>query len=158
VQRLKSEAKAYRIGSIDNTFPIWSGIGPSLYPQRWNARGQQAIYAAEHFATAMLEVLARQSRPSAKQRYIEITLPKGLSYSPANVSKIRDWKSVGSRKARALGAEWIEKGHTAILYVPSVIAHQERNIVINPQHNEFKKIKISEEMSVNWDGRLFKSG
>lgn len=156
MQKLKSEAKAYRIGSLDNTFPIWSGLGPSLYPQRWNARGQQAIYAAEHFATAMLEVLARQSRPSEKQRYIEITFPKGLSYEIADVSKIPDWKSVGNRKARALGSEWIKTGKTVLLYVPSVIAEQERNVLINPLHADFGRIQISSELPVNWDGRLFK--
>ena len=154
--RLSREAKAYRIGHFDNAFPIWSGVGAALYPQRWNARGQQAIYAAEHYATAMLEVLARQSRPSQLQKYIEITFPKSLSYECIDPDKLTDWRQVGSRTAQLFGRDWIAEQRSAILYVPSVIADVERNVVINPMHPEFDKISVSDPHAVRWDDRLFK--
>lgn len=153
---LKIAQTAYRIGSIDNAFPIWSGIGPSIYPQRWNRKGQQVIYAAEHFATAMLETLARQSIPSNLQRYIEIKLPKGLNHEEIRPDSLKKWRSVGSRSARKAGGDWLEAGRSALLYVPSVIAPSERNIMLNPVHPDFDKITISEERPVDWDERLFK--
>ena len=45
---------AYRIGS--STYPLLDGSGAaSSGDARWNSSGRYVIYAAEHYATALLE-------------------------------------------------------------------------------------------------------
>ena len=57
--------------------------------------------------------------------------------------------------ARAFGDSWVRERRTAVLVVPSVVARRERNVLLNPQHAEFKKIVAGSPEPVVWDARLF---
>lgn len=46
---------------------------------------------------------------------------------------------------------------SAVLAVPSVIIPQETNYLLNPQHPDFKKIKIGKPEDFGFDPRLLKS-
>jgi RES domain-containing protein len=39
--------------------------------------------------------------------------------------------------------------------VPSVVFDVERNVLINPGHADFRRIKLAGTESVRWDERLF---
>jgi RES domain-containing protein len=43
---------------------------------------------------------------------------------------------------QALGDAWVEAGKTVALAVPSVLAPQEHNFVLNRTHPDFTKLKI----------------
>jgi len=46
---------AFRIGSL--RYPLLDGAGAaSSDDARWNSRGRYVIYAAEHYATALIEI------------------------------------------------------------------------------------------------------
>jgi RES domain-containing protein len=59
---------------------------------------------------------------------------------------------IASRKA---GDAWLGMATTAILKVPSVVFDAERNVLINPDHPDFKRIKVASVEPVRWDERLF---
>jgi RES domain-containing protein len=44
-----------------------------------------------------------------------------------------------------------------ILKVPSAVVPEEQNILMNPSHQDFKKIKIQESKIYQFDGRLIRS-
>ncbi len=44
---------------------------------------------------------------------------------------------------------------SAILRVPSVVFGVERNVLLNPGHADFKRIKVVGTEPVRWDDRLF---
>jgi len=46
-----------------------------------------------------------------------------------------DWHK---RDGRAFGSAWLEAGRSALLIVPSRVAREERNILINPRHPDAK--------------------
>ena len=48
---------AYRIGDPDGSYPIFDATGSQLAPGRWNTAASPIIYASEHYATAMLEIV-----------------------------------------------------------------------------------------------------
>ena len=50
---------------------------------------------------------------------------------------------------------WLEKAPTAVLRVPSVVFDVERNVLINPEHPDFRRIKVAGTEPVRWDERLF---
>ena len=152
----KGPLVAYRIS--DKRHAIFDGIGASLYGARWNSPGYQIIYAATSFAGAMLEKLAQSGRMSdipKSQQFIKITIPKEVQIEEIGPNDVPDWNLPGSIESKQYGDTWLQKKRTAILVVPSVVALEERNILINPAHAAFKKITASEPKDVIWDPRLF---
>jgi RES domain-containing protein len=58
-------------------------------------------------------------------------------------------------KSRAFGAKWYRELRSAILIVPSVVARLESNVLINAEHEDFSRMKVSRERPIWWDERLF---
>jgi RES domain-containing protein len=56
---------------------------------------------------------------------------------------------------KEIGRKWIKNGAAAILAVPSAVIPQELNYLINPDHSDFKKMKISKAIPFNLDERMF---
>ncbi|MEL6479673.1 MAG: RES domain-containing protein [Pseudomonadota bacterium] len=147
---------AWRIGDPAGRFPVWSAEGARLAKGRWHEAGAAVIYAAEYFSTAMLEKLAHANGVMPpNQHSLKITLPAGLSYEVVNAHKIPGWDSRDGEAARLFGRSWYREKRSATLFVPSVVARGERNLVINADHPDFAKIKTSLETPVAWDLRLF---
>jgi hypothetical protein len=47
---------------------------------------------------------------------------------------------------------------SAVLRVPSILVPGESNLLLNPQHPQFKRLKISKPEPFDFDGRLWKDG
>ena len=146
----------FRIGDPAGRFKIYSGEGAALTNGRWHVKGQEVIYCSQHYATALLEKLAHYNglMPSG-QHFIKITIPVGVSYEVVTKDTLPGWEAPDSQAARSYGMKWINECRTAILIVPSLPAIEENNILINPAHSDFSKIKPGLEKQIRWDKRLF---
>jgi RES domain-containing protein len=148
--------RVFRIGDPDGRYPIYSGEGAALTEGRWHEKGQEVIYAAEHYATAMLEKLAHYNGLlPPNQHFIEIELPVGTSYEEVTKDSLPDWSHPDGQAARAFGSDWIEEQRSAILIVPSYVAREDSNVLINPRHPDAEAIRPGRERPVFWDARLF---
>lgn len=155
-QRLHRVYRAFRIGDPNGLYPIFDGTGTTLAPGRWNTSASPMIYAAEHYSTAMLEKLAHGSgRIPPDQHFIEITLPNGLSYEVAEDATLPGWHERNCAVSKAFGEAWQQSRRSVLLFVPSVVARMERNILINPDHPEFSQITHDLHRPIWWDERLF---
>jgi RES domain-containing protein len=56
-----------------------------------------------------------------------------------------------------LGGEWLERGETAVLKVPSAIVTEEWNYLVNPLHTDFRKLRIGTPEPFNFDQRIARS-
>lgn len=65
------------------------------------------------------------------------------------------WSDTPADISRAYGRTWLQERRAAILLVPSVIARMEKNILINPEHPGFSRIRAGLHHPVRWDRRLF---
>jgi RES domain-containing protein len=156
-RRLDRALRIYRIGDPRGRFPIWSGEGAARQEGRWHARSQEAIYTSEHYSTAMLEKLAHfNGELPAGQHFIAAEIPAGTSYEVVTKDSLPGW--IDADIARAFGARWLAEGRTAILIVPSFVAREERNVIVNPRHGEAQTIRRDLELPVVWDDRLLSSG
>jgi len=156
VQRLDRTLRAYRVGDPHGDFPIFDATGSTLYPGRWNDPDTPVIYASEHYSTAMLEKLAYAAGlMPPNQHYVEITLPKGLSFEVVTKDRLPNWDTVDPGMSRRFGVNWARENRSVILLVPCYVARIERNIVINPQHVEFSQIEHALPEPVWWDSRFF---
>lgn len=157
-RRLSDPIVVWRIGDPSGKFPIHSAEGARRNEGRWHAKGQEVIYASEHYGTAMLEKLVHYNGIlPPNQHSIEIQVPSGVSYEVATKNTINGWDRPDGTESRAFGCKWIVERRSAILFVPSVGSREENNVVVNPNHEDAKLIKVGTEKSVRWDSRLFAS-
>lgn len=155
-QVLDRTLRAYRIGDPAGAYPIFDATGSRLYPGRWNTPTAPMIYASEHYSTAMLEKLVHGSgRLPPNQHFVEVTIDAGVSYEMFSEAHNPGWDAPTAAISKAYGEAWAQAGRSAILIVPSLVARMEHNILINPAHPEFGRIRPGLHRPVWWDARLF---
>lgn len=157
-QSLDRTLIAFRIGDPAGAYPIFDATGSSLAPGRWNTPGNPILYSSEHYSTALLEKLVRGSgRLPPNQHYVQITIPRGLSYQVFSPPSLPGWDSMPPTVSRTYGERWRKEGASVILIAPSVVARLDNNVLINPDHPEYSAIEVSLRRPVFWDRRLFGS-
>lgn len=155
---LRDATRAYRIGDRDGRFPVWSAEGARQVAARWHDLGEDVIYASERYSTALLEKLVYCNGVlPPNQHFVEVSIPEGVSYEVVTKDSLPDWSHPGCTSARAFGSKWYRESRSAILFVPSVVARMERNIILNARHPDWvsKRIDVGLEQPVYWDQRLF---
>jgi RES domain-containing protein len=150
--------RAYRIA--DRRRKIFDGQGAALIGGRWNSPGRRVIYAAETYAGAMLETLVHTNigKLPKTHSWIEILIRKGIRIEEVHSAEISGWDAPDQRASRRYGDQWYDEGRTAVLLVPSLVARPERNIAINQEHADFKRIRATAPKPVIWEERLFGFG
>lgn len=146
----------FRIGDPDGLFPIFDTEGARLYPGRWNNAASPMLYTSEHYSTAMLEKLVHLNGiMPANQHFITIDIPKGTSCETFQLEEHPGWDGRNERIAKAYGADWFASGRSALLFVPSLPARIERNVLINLTHPDARPIVAAAPQAIWWDDRLF---
>jgi RES domain-containing protein len=147
---------AWRISKTRH--PPFDGTGARLLGARWNSPGRALIYAADSFAGAILELLAHAARPRTlpgAHHAVRIDLPDEV-VGVVEPAAIPGWDRKDSPVALAVGDAWLKDGRTAALIVPAVPSRPiGRNVLINPEHLDARKITVSDPFIVPWDERLF---
>jgi len=138
---------------------VWSGGGARLFGQRWNPPGLPAIYSGTSFAICLVEILVhanRKSPPSAAQ-FVEALVPDDVSREAFDPAWRPGWDDPYDLSvAQAFGRDWIERGRSALLVVPSIVtAGRDDNVVVNPDHPDAARIWVGPETPVALDRRLF---
>ncbi|MEE8445757.1 MAG: RES domain-containing protein [Alphaproteobacteria bacterium] len=148
--------QAFRIA--DGRYPVFDGSGAEMRGGRWNSPGRKIVYAAERYSTAMLELLTRTRIGKVPKHHvwIRIDIPDDISTDQVPPEQIPGWDASGQGEAKAHGDAWYDSMRSAILFVPSVVARPERNLLINQLHPEFPRITASAPEPVIWDERLFR--
>lgn len=79
----------------------------------------------------------------------QLVIPLQRAILPAN------WRAYPPPpEVQALGDKWVKLGDSAILEVPSVLAPNESNFVLNPGHAGFSSIEIVQTLPFAFDVRL----
>ena len=116
------------------------------------------IYTAQSRALACLENLVHRSGEgnNALYKVMLIDVPDKLAIENLDIKKLKkDWYSMNNYPyCQALGDNWLQDAATVILKVPSVIIKQEFNYLLNPNHPEFKEIKLLATEDFAFDERF----
>ena len=153
--------RIYRISH----FADLSGDGGRRARARWHHKGRPVVYCASNAAAAMLEAIAYIGRgnpaflPSTLQ-LLEIELPDEVNREMISLDQLlADWKQ-NLAYTRSLGDNWLQRQATAVLVVPSALAPDTNNLLLNPVHSELLppgqgKIRIVRVEQYPFDSRLF---
>lgn len=152
--------EVYRIDKRDfkDQFPP---KGSLFSAGRWNKKGMWVVYSSDSIALAKLEVLAN-SGIVPKNRILRIIEVKNnaplVEIKPADLPK--NWRdfpypAVLAKRIQAI----IETKEFVGAIVPSVQSPLERNILLFPDHPDFRKyVKEKEQVEEYFDGRLGAKG
>jgi RES domain-containing protein len=154
--------KVYRVEREKYLKTTLTGIGASMSKgYRWNSLHTKLVYTAESRALATLEVSVHLDLAEdlpLDRFYVEIEIPDSLRILEVNIEDLPDdWNSkppIGT--TQIIGDDFVFENDAAILKVPSSIVPQEYNYLINPNHSDSKKIKISTTSPMVFDYRIKK--
>ncbi len=136
-----------------------SGEGASLVGGRWNSRGVRVVYASTSLALAAVETFVNLE-PNLQPKdlvSIEGEIPEEievrrieLNYLPGN------WHETRDESLRRFGDEWISAGGSVALLVPSTAIRGEWNVLLNPAHPDFSRIKFKDAKPFEFNVRRFR--
>jgi RES domain-containing protein len=137
-----------------------SGGGTAAFGGRWNGVGEHVVYASTSISLSTLETLAHIGDDIAcRNRFlVAIEIPRKL-WEARKVLRPEDlpetWLAEPSGMDTVnLGNDWLQKGGELLLLVPSIIVHEEFNVLINPNHKDADKIKARVVRPFVYDPRL----
>ena len=148
--------KVYRFVSTEYANGL-SPEGARLNGGRWNSKGVAVLYCATSESLAMLELRVHSPHPYPRTRLkIVIEVPDDV-IAEASFSELpRGWNKLPpGPSSKRFGDAWVAKVSSLGLLVPSVIASDEQNLMLNPTHERFKDVQIVSRERINLDKRLY---
>lgn len=138
----------------------FDGEGARLYGGRWNHPGTALVYCSTTLSLAALEYFVNLEPFLAPGDLVAIPaeIPPDVSRSELDAALLPpDWRSYPApERLQDLGTGWVRSGDSAVLLVPSAVIPRERNILLNPVHPDFLKIRIGPPEPFSYDPRMWK--
>ncbi len=140
-----------------------SGLGGLKASGRWHEKGRHVIYAADHPASALLEVIVYleidlEDMPNNYQ-LLEIDVPDNVTFETTTLADMErisnDWRG-DPKITRGILAPWFDDTRTAVIAVPSAIVPFANNYLINPLHADAARVRVVHAARYMHDQRLFK--
>lgn len=151
--------RLWRICRDIHAASAFSGEGARLFGGRWNSQGVRVVYASPSLALAAIETfvhLEPNLRPDDLVA-IEAELPAKVRTEGIDLKSLpRRWHERRDESLRAIGDRWIRAGKTLALHVPSAAIRGEWNVLLNPEHTDFRKLKIGKARAFEFDLRMFR--
>ncbi len=156
VHRIAATTPIYRAEDL-------TGKGAAITGGRWSRVGLPMLYCASHVSLAILEMLVHTgtSHPPPRNRYhIEVDIPDA-AWAARRIGRSdrlfpADWDahSVGAGSV-GYGSDWLVAQSELVLVVPSVAVPTEDNVLLNPAHPAFARVRIKNLGRLDFDHRLF---
>ncbi|WP_295721866.1 RES family NAD+ phosphorylase [Mucilaginibacter sp.] len=125
---------------------------------RWNPNDMEMIYTASSRSLACLENVVHRNQIGLTMAFnvTTIKIPDNINISNIKITDLPpDWRDFNQMPlTQSIGEKWIIEKKSAILAVPSSIIDEEINYLLNPGHDDFKKIKLVTTMPFAFDQRI----
>jgi len=147
--------RAYRLVKGSYAGEAFSGRGAALRGGRWNPRGLPAVYASEHLALAVLEWLAYALELSSLRGYVyfRLEVPEEEVAGPPELPE--NWAALPHPPStQEVGRRFLEEGRSLALRVPSVLVPEGWNLVLNPRHPAWARVRVEGPFPMGVDPRL----
>jgi RES domain-containing protein len=136
-----------------------TGEGARLVGGRWNSRGVRVVYASTSLSLAAVETFVNLE-PNLQPNdlvSIEGEIPDELEIGRLDTKGLlARWYETRDESLRRFGDDWIRAGRTVALLVPSAAIHGEWNVLLNPAHRDFPRIRFQNPQQFEFDARMFR--
>jgi RES domain-containing protein len=136
----------------------FSGVGGLYAARRWNHLGVVMVYTASSRALAALEYFVNLEPNEAPDNLLmaEAAIPDELVETLDLKQLPRNWRTLDNLRCRDLGTEWAASLRSVALKVPSAVVDGDWNLLLNPKHPDFAKVKIGAAKPFRFDERMFR--
>ena len=148
---------AWRIVVESEAAAAFSGEGAWRYGGRWNSRNVRVIYASEHQSTAALEVFVHNKPfdPDEKYKAFRLEWPNDITEVFPAKKLPANWRThPPTIETKQIGDCWVRERRSAVLALPSAISPADTNFLLNPEHPNFKRVRIASPIDFDFDPRL----
>jgi RES domain-containing protein len=148
----------YRLAKLKFQDQIFSGLGGLHAHGRWTPRGRPVVYTSASISLAVLEYTVNYRRRGWVPSSVlgRAAIPDNVvieTVRPADLPA--DWlAATPPAELQDIGEDWLERGATAVLKVPSAVVPEEWNYLLSPQHADFRQIVVPPPEPFAFDGRL----
>src|SRR5262249_12681661 len=122
------------------------GEGAFQFGGRWSSAGTRLGYTAEHVSLAMIEYFVHIHSEDPPDDLVLVNADVPDDASRISISSERlppGWRRTPPPpELAAIGDSFVAEGKALVLIVPSALAPEESNCLINPQHPDFPAIRI----------------
>ena len=149
--------QVWRLFSARYRDSAFTGVGGLYAARRWNHLGTPMVYTATSRALAALEFFVNLEANEAPDDLLmaEAAVPDELIETLDLKQLPRNWRSLDNQRCRDIGSKWAASLRSLALKVPSVVVDGDWNVLLNPKHPEFTKVKIGTAKAFRFDERLF---
>ena len=132
-----------------------SGRGGLIYAGRWHHAGAPVVYLAESPAGALLETCVHTSANDIPPSFtlLKIVGPD-LPFDEIQLAALDQGWAGRVEITRDLGSEWLKRGSSALLRVPSALVPESANYLLNPLHKDAGLFHIEKSFLYPFDARL----
>ena len=138
----------------------FDGEGARLYGGRWNHAGTSVVYTSGSMSLAALELFVHVDTDLAPRGLvvIQVDIPDTLTIETVKIESLpRVWRRYPAPEAlKDIGTAWAARASTAILVVPSAVIPEERNYLLNPNHRDFRRIRVRKPVAFRFDPHMWK--
>jgi RES domain-containing protein len=148
---------AWRILRASRANTAFTGEGPWRYGGRWNSPGVHVIYVSEHQSTAAFEVFANRVPFILGEKYkaFHLQWPDSLTEIFPVKKLPTNWRiTPPPAETKEIGDQWVRERNSAVLALPSAISPADTNFLLNPEHPDFRRIRIAAPIDFDFDPRL----
>jgi RES domain-containing protein len=151
--------EVFRLSRAKFASPL-TGKGAALHGARWNSIGVELIYLAANRSLAMAEVSVHFTLATLPADYLMMTIyiPDDMAFDKINIKDLPiDWNSFPHPSStQSIGDRFVTDNKFCVLNVPSSVTPGDYNLLVNPNHPEFYRIKIIDQVRFPFDERIFK--
>jgi RES domain-containing protein len=151
--------RVWRISKAKYAHTAFSGEAARLFDARWNFAGTPMVYTSASLALAAIEFFVHLDPSEAPSGLVSLMadLPDDLAVERVENEQLpRDWRKTDHKDLQQLGTDWVRSQSTVALVVPSAAVEGEWNVLLNPEHPEFRKVQVGEPRSFHYDERMFR--
>ena len=137
----------------------FDGEGAYRYGGRWSSPGVRLSYASEHQSLALLEYFVHLDKDDPPDDLVLAIadIPGELTRERVAVSELpANWRDPAAPPELArFGDDFVAQAKHCLLLVPSALAPNENNVLLNPAHPGYKKIVVRNLEPLSYDPRMF---
>jgi RES domain-containing protein len=151
----------FRLGKHAYRDQLFTGQGGLYASGRWTPRGRPVVYTSASISLAVLEYTVNYRRRGWVPATVlgRAVIPASVRVKAISIGDLpANWFAAASPpQLQAIGGEWLERGETAVLKVPSAIVNEEWNYLLNPLHADFRRLRMGVPKPFSFDQRVARS-
>lgn len=138
----------------------FSGGGARLRGGRWNLAGDAVVYVSESLALAALELFVHLTGAGRHIEFVSfrVEVPDDVQIDALSKNDLPpNWRDEPAPEdTQIIGSDWVKRGGSVLLQVPSILIPTEHNFVINPAHADFHRLIAHPAEPFSIDPRMWK--